>query len=164
MFTMDDLLEVAIKMEKNGEAVYRKSLKKIRQKALTDLLSWMAAEEAAHGRWFLEQKKRLALQPEEKALKEMIPEVLQDMMGENALSLDEVEFDKISTPLELLNTFIEFEKETIRFYELLEMFIEAEEVHKGLKTIIQEEKTHVEKLTDMAAALEIGRASCRERV
>lgn len=153
MFTMDDLLEVAVKMEKNGEAVYRKSLKKIRQKALTDLLSWMAAEEAAHGRWFLEQKNRLALQPEEKALKEMIPEVLQDMMGENTLSLDEVEFDKISTPLELLNTFIEFEKETIRFYELLEMFIEAEEVHKGLKTIIQEEKTHVEKLTDMATAL-----------
>ncbi len=153
MFTMDDLLEVAVKMEKNGEVVYRKSLKKIRQKPLTDLLSWMAAEEAAHGRWFLEQKNRLALQPEEKALKEMIPEVLQDMMGENTLSLDEVEFDKISTPLELLNTFIEFEKETIRFYELLEMFIEAEEVHKGLKTIIQEEKTHVEKLTDMATAL-----------
>jgi rubrerythrin len=150
---MDDLLEVAVKMEKNGEVVYRKSLKKIRQKPLTDLLSWMAAEEAAHGRWFLEQKNRLALQPEEKALKEMIPEVLQDMMGENTLSLDEVEFDKISTPLELLNTFIEFEKETIRFYELLEMFIEAEEVHKGLKTIIQEEKTHVEKLTDMATAL-----------
>ena len=153
MFTMDDLLEVAVKMEKNGEAVYRKSLKKIRQKALTDLLSWMAAEEAAHGRWFLEQKNRLALQPEEKALKEMIPEVLQDMMGEKALSLDEVEFDKISTPLELLNIFIEFEKETIKFYELLEMFIESEEVRKGLKTIIREEKTHVEKLADMAASL-----------
>lgn len=153
MFTMDDLLEVAVKMEKNGEAVYRNALKKIRQKALTDLLSWMAAEEAAHGRWFLEQKKRLALQPEEKALKEMIPQVLQDMMGEKTLSLDEVEFDKISTPLELLNTFIEFEKDTIKFYELLEMFIESEEVLKGLKTIIQEEKTHVEKLTAMAGSL-----------
>nr|MDA8134714.1 rubrerythrin [Desulfobacteraceae bacterium] len=100
-----------------------------------------------------EQKKRLALQPEEKALKEMIPEVLQDMMGDKALSLDEVEFDKISTPLELLNTFIEFEKETIRFYELLDMFIETEEVRKGLKTILREENAHVEKLTDMAAVL-----------
>jgi rubrerythrin len=153
MFTMDDLLEMAVKMEKNGEAVYRKSLKKIRQKALTDLLSWMAAEEAAHGRWFLEQKKRLALQPEEKALKEMIPQVLQDMMGEKTLSLDEVEFDKISTPLELLTTFIEFEKDTIKFYELLEMFIDAEDVRKGLKTIIREENSHVEKLTAMIADL-----------
>jgi len=153
MFTMDDLLEMAVKMEKNGEAVYRRSLTKIRQKALTDLLSWMAAEEAAHGRWFLEQQNRLALQPEEKALKEMIPEALQDMMGESALCLDEVKFDKISAPLELLNTFIEFEKDTIRFYELLEMFIEAEEVRKGLKIIIQEENAHVEKLTEMAAAL-----------
>nr|NJM04408.1 hypothetical protein [Desulfobacula sp.] len=65
-----------------------------------------------------------------------------------------MEFDKISTPLELLTTFIEFEKETIRFYELLDMFIETEEVRKGLKTIIREENAHVEKLTHMAASLD----------
>lgn len=152
MFTMDDLLEVAVKMEKNGEAVYRNAIKKIRQKALTGLLTWMAAEEAAHGRWFMDQKGRLSLKPEEKKLKEMIPQVLTDMMGENTLSLDDVEFDRITTPLELLNTFIEFEKETIQFYELLELFIEEDDVLKGLKKIIREEKTHVEKLNDMKAS------------
>lgn len=149
MFTMDDLLEMAVKMEKNGETVYRNALKKIRQKNLTDLLTWMAAEEAAHGQWFLDQKNRLSMKPEEKDLKKMIPRVLTDMMGEKTLSLDDVEFDRIATPLELLNTFIEFEKETIRFYELLEMFIEEEDVVEGLKKIIREEKTHVEKLNDM---------------
>lgn len=152
MFTMDDLFEMAVKMEKNGEAVYRNAVEKIRQNNLVEFLTWMAAEEAAHGRWFSDQKGRLSLQPEEKDLKEMIPQVLQDMMGEKTLSLDDVAFDRIATPQELLNTFIEFEKDTIRFYELLEMFIEEDEVLKGLKKIIREEKTHVEKLTAMATA------------
>ncbi len=153
MFTMDDLLEVAVKMEKNGEMVYKKALEKIRQKNLAELLIWMASEEASHGRWFQDQKARLALKPEEKDLKEMIPEVLQDMMGDKTLSLDDVAFDTITTPGELLNTFIEFEKDTIQFYELLEMFIEEEDVLKGLKQIIREEKNHVEKLTAMAGSL-----------
>jgi len=149
MFTIDDLLEVAVKMEKNGEAVYKNALKKSKDKTLTDLLTWMAAEENSHGRWFLDQKGRLSLKPEEKDLKKMIPEVLQDMMGEKTLSLDDVEFDRISSPLELLKTFIEFEKDTIQFYELLEMFIEEEDTLKGLKKIIREEKTHVERLIVM---------------
>ncbi len=153
MFTMDDLLEVAVKMEKNGEAVYKNALKKIKDKVLTDLLIWMAAEENSHGRWFMDQKNRLSLKPEEKDLKEMIPQVLQDMIGEKTLSLDDVEFDRISTPSELLKTFIEFEKDTIQFYELLEMFIEEEDVLKGLKKIIREEKTHVEKLIVMENSL-----------
>ena len=152
MFTLDDLFEMAVKMEKNGEAVYRNAVEKIRQNNLVEVLTWMAAEEAAHGRWFSDQKSRLSLQPEEKDLKEMIPQVLQDMMGEKTLSLDDVAFDRIATPQELLNTFIEFEKDTIRFYELLEIFIEEEDVLKGLKKIIREEKTHVEKLAAMAAA------------
>jgi rubrerythrin len=153
---MDDLLEVAVKMEKNGEAIYKKAQKKINRKNMADLLNWMATEEASHGRWFLDQKNRLSLKPEEKDLKEMIPQVLQDMMGEKTLSLDDVEFEKIATPPELMKTFIEFEKDTIQFYELLEMFIEEEDVLKGLKKIIREEKNHVEKLTDMMTSFDMG--------
>ncbi len=149
MFTMDDLLEVAVKMEKNGETVYKNAIKKIQQKKLTDLLNWMADEEANHGRWFLDQKARLSLKPEEKTLKEMIPGVLQDMMGGKTLSLDDVKFDRITTTPELLKAFIEFEKDTIQFYELIELFIDEKEVLKGLKQIIGEEKNHVIKLTGM---------------
>lgn len=146
---MDDLLEVAIKMERNGETVYRNAAQTLKQKNLVELLTWMAAEETSHGLWFLDQKKRLILNPEEKQLKEMIPEALQNMMGDNTLSLSDVAFDRISTPADLLKAFMEFEQDSIRFYEILSIFIEEKEVRDGLEKIIQEEKNHVKKLADL---------------
>lgn len=146
---MNDLFEIAIKMEKNGQAVYNSAIEKIKNKELKSLLEWMANEEASHGRWFLDKKNNLSLEMEEARLKEMVPKVLQDMMGEKTLSLNDVDFDKIETTSELLETFVGFENDTILFYELLEMFIEDESVLSGLKQIILEEKNHVEKLRSM---------------
>ncbi len=149
MFTMNDLFEIAIKMEGNGENTYIKSIERIGNKGLKPLLKWMADEEASHARWFSEQKNRLTLETQESNLKEMVPRVLQDMMGENTLSLEEVNFERFTKVSQLLETFIEFEKETIQFYELLEMFIEDENTKKGLHTIILEEKKHIEQLSSM---------------
>lgn len=153
MFTMDDLLEIAIKMEENGEAVYNKAIKKSNPLELNSMLKWMANEEAAHGRWFADQKNTLYLEMAEAYLKKMVPQVLQDMMGENTLSLDEVNFNDISTVPDLIETFISFENDTILFYELLEMFVEQEKIKTGLKKIIAEEKNHIKTLRSMMASM-----------
>ena len=149
MFTMNDLFEIAIKMEKNGEAVYSNAAEKIKNSELKSLLEWMADEEASHARWFLNKKNTLSMGKEEARLKEMVPQGLQDMMGEKTLSLNEVDFNKIKTVSGLMETFTGFENDTILFYELLEMFIEDKTVLNGLKQIILEEKKHVEKLRSM---------------
>ncbi len=149
MFTMDDLLEIAVKMEKNGEAVYKNAIKKVKGKELKTLLNWMADEESSHAKWFEGQKSSLFLNVTEANLKKMVPQVLQGMMGEKTLSLGEVDFSKIKTVSQLLEIFIGFEKETIEFYELLEIFIEEEKVLAGLKKIILEEKKHIETLRSM---------------
>jgi rubrerythrin len=153
MFTMDDLLEIAIKMEKNGESVYNNTIKKITNKDLKPLLAWMANEEASHAKWFADQKNSLSLEIDEAHLKEMVPRALQDMMGDKTLSLNEVNFSKIKNVSQLLETFIGFENETILFYELLEMFIEEDKVLSGLKKIILEEKEHIEKIESLMASL-----------
>ncbi|CCK79311.1 Rbr3: rubrerythrin [Desulfobacula toluolica Tol2] len=150
---MDDLLEVAITMEKNGESVYNTSIKEVKNKDLKSMLKWMANEEASHGKWFTDLKNSFSLEMEEAELKEMVPQVLQDMMGEKTLSLDDVDFSKIKTLSKLLETFIKFENETILFYELFEMFIEDKTVLEGLKKIILEEKSHVDQLESMLASL-----------
>jgi len=150
---MNDLFEIAIQMEKNGESIYTRSIKKVKSNALKSMLEWMASEEAAHGRWFLEQKSKASLETDEANLKQMVPQALQDMMGEKTLSLDDIDFDKFTTVSQLLKTFVGFEEDTILFYELLDMFIEKEIVRGGLKKIILEEKSHVEKLNTMIAAL-----------
>lgn len=153
MFTMDDLYEIAIKMEENGEAVYNSAIEKTKNKDLKNLLKWMADEEASHGRWFADQKNKLCLEMDEARLKKMVPQVLQNMMGEKSLSLDTINFSKFTKVSQLLETFVGFENETILFYELLEIFIEEEKVLNGLRNIILEEKKHVEKLRSKMASL-----------
>ena len=45
MFTINEILNMAIQIEKNGEAVYRKSIEQISDPKLVSLLEWMADEE-----------------------------------------------------------------------------------------------------------------------
>lgn len=153
MFTMDDLFEIAIKMEKNGENLYNDATKKIHNNELKSMLKWMAEEEVVHRRWFEGKKNKLSLELDETRLKKMVPKVLQDMMGEKTLSLDDINFSEMTKISQLLETFIGFENDTILFYELLEMFIEEEKVIKGLKNIISEEKNHIKKLNTMMESL-----------
>ncbi len=153
MFTMDDLYQIAIKMEKNGESIYNDSADRISQKDFQELLKWMADEEASHIKWFKKQKNVLSLEIDEIQLKEMVPQVLENMMGDNTFSLDDINFNEISSLKELIETFIGFEEDTILFYEMLEVFIEDTAVLEGLETIVAEEKKHVKTLKTMIGSL-----------
>ena len=154
MFTMDDLFDIAINMEKNGEAVYVGSILRIDSPELKDSLQWMADEEARHRQWFVDQKNQLILEIKEKHLKEMAPGLLQQMMDEKALSLDDIDFSQLHNIKDLFEIFIGFEEDTIKFYEVLEMFINDPAVKKGLDMIVEEEKKHVANLCEMIRKLE----------
>ena len=151
MFTLNDLFDIAIKMEKNGKAVYRRAMEKTTDKSLLDLLEWMAKEEDSHSQWFLNQKQLLPQANDD--LDVMIPDIIHEMMGDNSLSLDEVDFGMIHTPAQMLKTFVIFENDTILFYEFLETFIDSEAALQGLNQIVEEEKAHIEKLTLMIRSL-----------
>jgi rubrerythrin len=153
MFTIDDLFDIAINMEKNGEAVYVDSVLRIDRPELKDKLQWMAREEARHHEWFTDQKNQLTLGIEEKHLKEMVPGALQQMMDEKALSLDDIDFSQMNNINDLFEAFIDFEEDTIRFYEVLEMFISDPAAKKGLDIIVEEEKKHVANLCEMISKL-----------
>lgn len=154
MFTRNDLLDIAAKMEKNGETVYSKAQTQIKNKELKALLQWMAREEASHQRWFLGQKEDGDQDSTAKDFAQMLPDVLQEMMGEKSLSLDEVDFSKITHTSQMLEIFIEFEADTILFYEFLETFIQDDKTLGGLDKILQEETAHVNRLTEMLQAVE----------
>lgn len=150
MFTLNDLFDIAARMEQNGKTVYCRAMEHTRKKDLLDLLQWMADEEDRHRLWFLNQKGRAAQGQED--LETMIPDVIREMMGENSLSLDEVDFGMIQTPAQMLKTFMMFENDTILFYEFLETFIDEPEAKTALKKIISEENAHVDKLNTMVSS------------
>ncbi|WP_022669322.1 ferritin family protein [Desulfospira joergensenii] len=144
MFTLNDLLDIAIKMEENGKKIYQSAKAKIGDRELKSLLQWMADEEDCHSKWFSKLKEKQ--DPDSEDLQVMLPDVLREMMGEKSLSLDDVDFSGIKTSGQMLAVFIEFENDTILFYEFLETFIEDAETLAGLKKIIREETAHADKL------------------
>ena len=64
-------------------------------------------------------------------------------MGDQAFSIQEADFSKIEDLHALLELSLEFEEDTILFYEMLSAFVTDTETLKQLETIIQEEKNHV---------------------
>jgi rubrerythrin len=153
MFTVNDLIDIAVKMEKNGETRYLASMQKVRHPKLKSLLQWMADEEAAHRTWFADKKDRWASDVDQTDLETILPDVIKEMMGDKTLSLDEVDFSQIRSTVSLLETFETFERDTILFYEFLQAFIQDPDALAGLRKIIEEEKKHAAELREMIQTL-----------
>ena len=146
MFSTAELLDLAVQIEQNGETVYRDAIGMLSNPELISMLNWMADEEAKHAKWFGGLKDQLEDQSANPFVEEMSRELFKDMLGEKNFSHAEVNFSKISDVDELMAIFIEFERDTILFYEMLEPFIENDQTLADLKKIIAEENNHISKL------------------
>lgn len=139
---------MAIKLEKNGEAVYREAIEKVSKPELVTLLEWMADEEVKHADFFSELKLNLASGRQNPFMAEMSRELFDDLLGDQNFSLKEVDFSSLDTTEDLIAVFIEFEKDSIIFYNVLEAFVEDKASRNQLKKIIEEEDRHIRHLQD----------------
>lgn len=146
MFDSREIIELAIRLEENGEKSYRDAERVVADGRILELLRWMAAEERRHARWFLELKEGLEGGGRNPFLEEMGREVFGDLIGDQSFSLKEVDFAAVADPRELLAIFIEFERDTILFYEMLQPFVEDPGCREQLAQIIAEERRHIERL------------------
>jgi rubrerythrin len=148
LFAAEEILDMAIRIEQNGEAVYRSAVEKIANPALISLLEWMADEEVKHAEWFLELKTEAATLAKSPFVQEMGREFINGILGEQSFSLKEVDFSLIDHINDLIDILIEFEEDGILFYEMLQPFIQDQETLAQLNKIIAEEKRHIEQLTE----------------
>ena len=155
MFSAKEIIELAIKIEKNGEAVYRSAIEKVPNPGLVPLLEWMADEEVKHANWFAELKHNLETKNENPFVEEMGHELFNEMLGDKNFSLKDVDFAAIEEIDDLIETFIEFEKDSIIFYEVLKPFVEDPVVREYLNKIIDEEKHHIELLKEITDRKEV---------
>jgi rubrerythrin len=139
---------MAIKLEKNGEAVYRNAIEKAAKAELVVLLEWMAGEEVKHAEFFANLKHDLESKNANPFIDEMSRELFDDLLGDKNFSLKEVDFSLIESTDELIAVFVEFEKDSIIFYKVLEPFVEDPEAREQLKMIIEEENRHIKRLQD----------------
>lgn len=146
MFSVPEILDLAIQLEKNGESVYRKAVDQVIESDLVSLLIWMADEEDKHRRWFSEMKKNFETHSINPFMEEMSRQVFGGMLGDKSFSHRDVDFSKVDHLDDLIDIFIEFEKDTVLFYETLIPFIEDNDTLEYIKKIIDEENNHIKKL------------------
>ena len=150
MFEISEIIDLAIKLEKNGEATYRRATEQVVDPELISLLSWMADEEVQHADWFASLKQIVSSGVVNPFMEEMSRELFDDLVGDQSFSLKEVDFSRIQSVDEMLKVFIEFESDTAMFYEVLIPFIEDEETLAHLRKIIAEENNHIKRLTEFS--------------
>jgi rubrerythrin len=148
MFTINEVLDIAIRIETNGESDYRNAIRKATNADLISMLEWMADEEARHARWFADVKARVGIPSRNPFLEEMSRELFRDLMGEQSFALKDVDFTKVERIEELLGIFLEFERDTVLFYEMLQPFIHDKRTLEQLDAIIAEENRHIERLNE----------------
>jgi rubrerythrin len=148
MFTLGEIIDLAVRIETNGQKAYRKAQEQVTDPALASMLGWLADEEAEHEKWFPRLKENLKINQQDPKLEEMGKIILQGILGDQTFSIDDADFSKIGDLGSLLNLSVEFEKDTILFYEMLSTFIEDEQTLNYLNRIIEEENRHVRLLED----------------
>ena len=148
MFTAEEILDMAIRIERNGEQIYRSAIAKAANPKMATLLGWMADEEKQHAQFFLEMKEKIQPSVGDPVADAFGHEILDKLMGNQSFSLEDVDFGKIEEVKDLIAVFIEFEEDTILFYQMLESFIQDDGVRQELRRVIDEENRHIRKLKD----------------
>jgi rubrerythrin len=143
VFTLAEVYNLGIGIEKNGEKFYRDALKQAWSAPIADMLTLLAEEEVKHVDFFVKRMDAVKQKRENPFLDEMGTSVLKDILGNQTFSLKETDVSKIRSVDELVALAIEFEKDTILFYEMIGSFITDEKVRRQLEEIIEEEERHV---------------------
>lgn len=149
MFTLADVRNIAVQIEQNGEATYRLAASQATDPQLHNMLLWMADEEKQHGERFSSIIVDKPLTAEQAELEAMGRSLLQDIVRSQTFSLEQQRLGAALNLEELLRQAIEFETDTIDFYEFLAGFLYDDEAIAQMQGIIEQERGHVQQLEQM---------------
>jgi len=149
MFTLADVRNIAVQIEKNGEATYRKVAAQVKSPELQQIFQWMADEEKRHAEVFAAIIDDRTLSKEQAELEAMGRSLLEDIVRSQTFSLDEKQLVHTTNLDDLLAQSIEFEQDTIDFYQFLAGFLDEPEASSQLNRIVEQEQSHVKHLQEM---------------
>ena len=148
MFSVREIIDIAIKIEKNGESYYREAMEKISSPDLKPVLLFLAEQEHEHIKWFEKLKVEIETAEMDQKVAEIGESMLQRLIGDQTFSLGDADLSELESVEKLIELAIELERDTIIFYQMLQGFIEDSETLKGLDGIIAEENRHIELLME----------------
>lgn len=161
MFTIEDIRNIAVQIERNGEETYRNASKAAKDPEVAKMLAWMAEEEKHHAKWFSGLKSNKRLTPEQQEMEVMGRNLLQGMIKGNNFLIDENELQNAKTVEEVIAKSKTFELDTILFYEFLIGFLDDQEAIIQLKRIIEDERNHIKQLENIKNPRSCTPCSCQ---
>ena len=148
MFSIQDIVDIAVQIEQNAERFYRQAADEAASAALQSLLVYLADQEVEHGEWLAKLKPAAAAATADPRLEQMARNLLQAAVGDQRFALADTDMARLRGIEALLALAIEFEEDTILFYKLLQPFIADPVDLEGLQAIIAEEERHCRLLRD----------------
>lgn len=146
MFTLADIRNIAMQIEENGETTYRRAADQVSDPQLKRMLLWLAEEERQHRERFSTIHVDKPLTTEQAQLEAMGRSLLQDIVRSQTFSLEQRQLGQALNLEELLHQSMEFERDTIDFYEFLAGFLDDTDATVQMQTIIEQERGHVQQL------------------
>jgi len=134
MFSVKELVEIAVNVEENGEKFYRKLSKKVENDEQKKLFEYLAGQEIEHARVF-----RKLGYVEGKVFPSF------NTMFERVKGMS---FESI------IDCAIQLEKDTILFYNEVLKLIKNERSRKMIASIIEQEKRHVLDLIELKESVQ----------
>ncbi len=150
MFTMTDIRDIAIQIERNGEESYRRASEAVVDSKIAIIFRWLTEEERRHAEYFASLSPDQPLSPEQSEIEAMGRSLLQDMVRGKTFSLDQESLNSAENLGEMLNQSRAFELDTVLFYEFLRDIVDDAATKRQLNAIIEEEQRHAAILARMA--------------
>ena len=157
-FTGKEVLDMALRIEENGMRFYTDASKAAKSQQLKDLFSALAEEEASHIKTFLELKRALVGNDESAGFAPYIEDAQQYLksMADTEVFTNPNAGKEAARALkneeEAITLAIGMEKDSLLFYYELERMIRDSD-KKVIEALIEQEKEHVRKLTNLHKVL-----------
>jgi rubrerythrin len=146
MFSLKDIIDIALQIEQNGERVYRNAAGNINDTPLQSMLKWLADEEARHFKWFAALKTAVPDGGDYPEQEKIGKELLRNAVGAHSFALEDADFLSMEKIEDLIRVAIEFERDTSLFYKMLQPLIQDQMTLDQLHAIVQEEENHAKRL------------------
>ncbi|MEK6195020.1 MAG: hypothetical protein N2F24_12440, partial [Deltaproteobacteria bacterium] len=95
MFSINEILDIAIRLEKNSETVYREAQGNVSKPEIADALAWIADEEVKHAQWFDSLRDTATIRDEATSVETLNADFLKTIIGGQTFSLDDIDFEDI---------------------------------------------------------------------
>ena len=149
LLTASEIVEFAIYIEQNGYKFYVETIKKFKEKKFVELFQFLADEELKHEQIFKSLLKKIGTFTPHESYPGEYEAYMRDFLKTHALANDQTlkqKLDSISTPGDAVKVALDFEKDSIVLFTAVKKYIESSN-HKIVEAIIQEEMTHIIKIT-----------------